>query len=142
MKTDAHIAQVSTTVNAPASEIWKALITPETIKQYMFGAAVTSTFKVGSPITWRGEFKGRPFEDKGKILEVEPGHRLRYSHFSPLSGERDTPENYHTVTIELSEQAGATRVSLKQDNNSDEKAREHSEQNWRAVLEGLKKAVE
>jgi uncharacterized protein YndB with AHSA1/START domain len=142
MKTEQLVAQVSTTVNAPAAEVWKALITPEAIKHYMFGATVTSSFEVGSPITWRGEWKGRSFEDKGKILEVEPGHRLSYSHFSPLSGERDVPENYHTVTIELSEQGGATRVSLEQDNNSDEQAREHSEQNWRAVLEGLKKEVE
>ena len=142
MKTEHLVAKVSTTVNAPAAEVWKALITPEAIKHYMFGATVTSSFKVGSPITWRGEWKGRPFEDKGKILKVEPGHLLSYSHFSPLSGEPDAPENYHTVTIELSEQGGTTRVSLEQDNNGDEKAREHSEQNWRAVLEGLKKEVE
>jgi len=73
---------------------------------------------------------------------VEPGRLLAYSHFSPLSGQPDIPKNYHTVTIELSETKGATRVSLKQDNNADEEARSHSEQNWRAMLEGLKKEVE
>jgi hypothetical protein len=33
-------------------------------------------------------------------------------------------------------------VSLTQDNNADERALAHSEKNWGAMLEGLKKYVE
>jgi hypothetical protein len=54
------------------------------------------------------------------------------------------PGNYHTVTVQLSpegEEEG-TRVSLAQDNNPDEEAREHSEKNWALMLSGLKKTVE
>ena len=142
MKNQNLVAQVSTTVNAPVTEVWQALIDPEKIKHYMFGTTVTSSFEVGSPIKWKGEWKGKAYEDKGKILKLEPRHLLSYSHFSPLTGKPDVPENYHTVTIELSEEAGSTRVSLKQDNNADKEAREHSEKNWRAMLEGLKKEVE
>ncbi len=142
MKTENLVAQVSTTVNAPVTEVWQALIDPEKIKHYMFGTTVTSSFEVGSPIRWKGEWKGKPYEDKGKILKVEPRRLLSYSHFSPLNGKPDVPENYHTVTIELSEQGGSTRVSLKQDNNANAEAREHSEKNWGAMLEGLKKEVE
>jgi len=142
MKPENLVAEVSATVKAPVTEVWQALVTPERIKHYMFGATVSSSFKEGSPITWNGEWKGRPFEDKGKILKVEPGRLLAYSHYSPLTGKPDRPENYHTVTIELAEQAGSTRVSLKQDNNSDAEARKHSEQNWQAVLDGLRKEVE
>ncbi|HWP08849.1 MAG TPA: SRPBCC family protein [Polyangiaceae bacterium] len=136
------MAEVSTNVHAPLEEVWEALVDPATIKHYMFGATVTSSFEVGKPITWKGEFKGKSFEDKGTILRLEPRHLLAYSHFSPLSGERDVPENYHTVVIELSEEGGGTHVSLKQDNNPSEETRLHSEQNWRAVLAGLKKEVE
>ena len=75
------VAKVSSTVEAPIDQVWQALITPETIKEYMFGAAVKSDWKVGSPIVWKGEWKGKPFEDKGRILEVQQGKRLRYSHF-------------------------------------------------------------
>lgn len=142
MKTQNLVAEVSTSVDAPANKVWEALVTPEKIRHYMFGATVTSSFKTGSPITWKGEWKGRPFEDKGEILRVEPGRLLAYSHFSPLSGQPDIPKNYHTVMIELTETDGGTRVSLKQDNNADEEARRHSEQNWQTVLEGLKKEVE
>ena len=136
------VAEVSTNVDAPVTAVWDALIDPAKIRHYMFGTTVTSSFEVGEPITWRGEFKGRSYEDKGTILRLEPRHLLAYSHFSPLSGERDVPENYHTVIIELAEEENGTRVSLKHDNNSNEETRLHSEQNWRAVLAGLKKEVE
>ena len=91
---------------------------------------------------WKGEWQGKPFEDKGVILRVQPNRLLSYSHFSPLEGKPDTPDNYHTVTVELSEHADGTRISLSQDNNATEQAREHSEKNWNMVLAGLKKVVE
>jgi hypothetical protein len=43
----------------------------------------------------------KAYEDKGKILRFEPRKSLQYSHFSPLSGLHDNPENYHIVTIDL-----------------------------------------
>lgn len=64
------------------------------------------------------------------------------SHFSPLSGQPDVPGNYHTVTIELPGARGHTNVSLSQDNNETQEAREHSEKNWQMMLESLKKLVE
>ena len=108
----------------------------------MFGTHVTSDWRENSPITWKGEWQGKSYEDKGVILQSKPGRTLQYSHFSPLSGLPDKPESYHTVTIELSREANQTRVSLTQDNNSTEEAREHSEKNWEMMLTGLKKFVE
>jgi uncharacterized protein YndB with AHSA1/START domain len=142
MQRENLVAEVSTNVEAPVSAVWDALTDPKKIKRYMFGTTVNSSFEVGDPITWKGEFKGKSYEDKGTILRLEPRHLLAYSHFSPLSGERDAPENYHTVVIELSQEGGGTHVTLRQDNNGTEETRRHSEQNWRAVLAGLKKEVE
>jgi hypothetical protein len=48
--------------------------------------------------------------------------RLRYTHFSPLSGEPDVPEHYHTVTVDLTEDEDGTLVALTQDNNASEDA--------------------
>lgn len=135
------IAKATTSIPAATGVVWKALVTPAAIKTYMFGADVESDWKVGSPITWKGEVKGKKYEDKGVILKVEPEKTLQYSHFSPLSGEPDKPENYHTVTIQLVGRAQQTEVSLSQDKNVDEKARKESETNWAAMLEGLKKFV-
>jgi uncharacterized protein YndB with AHSA1/START domain len=136
------IARTSVTIDAPSETVWDALVNPEAIKQYMFGTNVVSDWREGSPIIWRGEWQGRAYEDKGVILQLKPGRTLQYSHFSPLSGLPDKPESYHTVTIELSDEGDQTRVSLAQDNNPSERAREHSERNWGIMLTTLKTFLE
>lgn len=136
------VAKQSVTINAPAPKVWDALVNPETVKQYMFGATVASDWKPGSAITFTGEWQGKQYQDKGVIVRVEARRLLEYTHFSPLSGLPDAPDNYHMVTIELSEQDGRTTLSLSQDNNPTEQAREHSEKNWGVVLANLKKLVE
>ena len=136
------IARVSITTNASITDVWNALVNPEAIKQYMFGTNVVSDWKEGGPIVWKGEWQGKPYEDKGVILQLKAERTIQYNHFSPLSGLPDKPENYHTVTIELSNDGAQTRVSLSQDNNSTEQEREHSENNWGMMLTSLKKFLE
>ncbi|HLY21496.1 MAG TPA: SRPBCC domain-containing protein [bacterium] len=136
------VAKQAIKIDAPASKVWDALVNPEKVKQYMFGATVASDWKPGSAITFTGEWKGKAYQDKGVIVRAEPRRILEYTHFSPLSGLPDTPDNYHTVTIELSEQNQATTLALSQDNNPNEQARQHSEKNWGVMLANLKKVVE
>ena len=137
-------ATAKTTIHAPASKVWDALTKPELIKQYLFGTDVISDWKVGSPIVYKGEWEGKSFEDMGKILKLEPKKMLMSTHWSPLSGVPDIPENYHTVTYQLSEKngSGSTDVTITQDNNANEEERTHSEQNWKTVLDGMKKLLE
>jgi uncharacterized protein YndB with AHSA1/START domain len=142
MKKNNLIAKATTSINAPRSDVWDALVTPESIKQYMFGTDVTSKFYEGSPITWRGEWQGKVYEDKGKVLKVNPGRVLQFSHYSPLSGLPDRPDNYHIVTIELIDKGGEVKVVLTQDKNLTEEARQHSEKNWQMVLDALKQLIE
>jgi uncharacterized protein YndB with AHSA1/START domain len=136
------VAKARTSIQATKSQVWEALVTPNAIKQYMFGTDVESDWHTGSEITWKGEFKNKKYEDKGVILKIEPEQTLQYSHFSPLSGKPDASENYHTVTINLSGSGKETEVSLSQDNNADENGLKESEQTWAAMLDGLKKYVE
>ncbi|MBC7775908.1 MAG: SRPBCC domain-containing protein [Phycisphaerae bacterium] len=136
------IAKASISINASAAKIWDALINPEMIKQYMFGADTISDWKVGSPIVWKGAWEGKPYEDKGVILKIEPEKTLKYSHFSPLEGLPEVSENYHTVTYRLSDKGYETNVSLSQDNNANEKALENSEKMWGNMLTELKKLLE
>ncbi len=142
MKKNNLIAKATTTISALRSDIWDALTTPESIKQYMFGTDVTSKFYEGSPIVWRGEWQGKVYEDKGKIMKVDPGRVFQFSHYSPLSGLPDRPDNYHIVTIELIDKGGEVKVVLTQDKNLTEEARQHSEKNWQLVLDALKQLVE
>jgi uncharacterized protein YndB with AHSA1/START domain len=136
------VAKAQIDVAAPASKVWHALTDPALIAKYFFGSQVETDWKPGSPIVWKGVYKGKPFEDKGEILDVEPNRLLRMTHFSPLSGQPDRPENYHTLTYELDECDGRTHVALSQDNNGSEEEAEHSKANWEAMLKGLKSTVE
>lgn len=137
-----HIAKAAMLINAPASRVWDAITKPELIKQYLFDTDVISDWQVGSPILYRGEWEGKPFEDKGTILKIERGKQLVSTHWSPLSGVPDTPENYHTVTYDLVPNEDKTELTITQDNNADEQEKLHSEENWKAVLVGLKKLLE
>ena len=137
-----YTATATSTINVPVSKVWQALINPEIIKQYLFNTDVITDWKVGSPIIYRGKWQGKSFEDKGKVLKVEPERVLVSTHWSPLSGVPDSPENYHTVTYKLSETADGTEVTITQDNNPTEQEKEHSEQNWRTVLESMQRLLE
>ena len=136
------VARQSITIHADASRVWEALTQPHLIQQYMFGTEVTTDWKVGSPIIYKGVWEGRAYEDKGRVLQVEPGKLLVSTFWSSLSGVPDLPENYKTVRYELSAEGDGTRLTVIQDNNASQEEADHSEQNWKMVLEGIKKLVE
>ena len=136
------LAQATITINAPPAKVWEALTQPALIKQYLFGTDVITDWRVGSPITYKGQWQGKSYEDKGKILQIEPGKLLVSTFWSSLSGVPDVPENYKTVRYELAPVGNGTKLTIIQDNNATEDEANHSEQNWSMVLEGLKKLLE
>ena len=136
------IAKATTTINAPALKVWDALTKPELIKQYLFGTEVTTDWQVGSPISYQGIWEGKAYEDKGKVLQVEPGKLLISTFWSSLAGLPDVPDNYKTVRYELLAEGGGTRLTIIQDNNATQEEASHSEQNWKMVLDGMKKLLE
>ncbi len=137
-----YIATATITIDAPASKVWHALTSPEMIKQYLFGTQVATDWQVGSSITYSGEWQGKPYQDKGKILRVEPQKLLISTFWSALSGLADIPENYNTVSYELTAAGSGTQLTLTQDNNATQEDADHSAQNWNMVLDGLKKLLE
>ena len=136
------IAKAKIIIKAPRDQVWDALVNPVAIKHYMFGTNVISGWYKGSKIVWKGEWEGKEYEDRGVILRMDTGHFIEYSHFSPLSGVPDQPENYHTVTIELSGAGNQTQIVLTQDKNASEEERLHSQQNWEMMLKALKEYLE
>lgn len=140
-------AQVSRKIDAPVDAVWRAITTPESVGKFLFGAKVESDFRVGSPIRFKGNFKGKAYEDKGEILAVDKEHHLSFSDYSPLSGAPDKPENYHVVAYDLAEDGAGTMVVLTQSNlqgdvkPSDIEHKAEYEKNWNAVLDGLSKVA-
>ena len=134
-------AQVSRTIPAKDADVWETLTSKAGMKAYMMGADVETDWKVGSPITMKGEFNGKAFEDRGEVRSFEPGRKLSYTHQSGGKG----PE--HLVTVEIAPKGEATEVTITQanaDGSVTDADREHKaeyEKTWGMMLDGLEKAV-
>lgn len=137
----AQTVTASVEISASPAQVWNALTDPELIRQYFFGTEVETDWQPGSPITWSGEYDGKTYRDKGEIVDVVPEERLVVTHYSPLSGEEDRPENYHRVTYRLQDEGDKTRVTLEQDNAPEQSVEEFTA-NWETVLGNLKELVE
>jgi uncharacterized protein YndB with AHSA1/START domain len=140
---ETFVAEKSVAINAPADAVWQALTDPEKIRDYMHGTTVATDWKVGSPITWSGEWNGTSYQDKGVVLAFEPRKLLSTTYWSSMSGTEDKPENYYTVTYTLDGAGDTTTLTLQQDGNaSQEAADKMAENNWGPVLESLKGVAE
>jgi len=135
-------AKASISIKADADKVWDALTNPDKIKQYFFGTNAISDWKKGSSLKFTGEWEGKKYEDKGTILDSEPGKLFRYTYWSSMGKLEDKPENYATVTYELAPAGDETILHIIQDNVETDESREHSESNWQWILTELKKFVE
>ena len=143
MTGNARDAVASVRIAAGREAIWTALTTPEQIEKYFLGTHVTSTWEVGTPITFAGEWQGKHYQDHGIVLAAEPPELLRVSHYSPLSGKPDVPENYHTVEYRIENDNDNTSfVTITQGNNTSEGEAAESEKTWLLVLTNLKELLE
>lgn len=129
-------------VDASRERLWDALTDPDEIARFLFGSRVETDWREGSPIVYHGEWEGRPYEDKGTILELVPGDRLVTSYYSPLSGKPDEPASYQTVSYLLADDGDGTRVTITQDGCADDAEAERMGENWSTVLQSLKGVVE
>ncbi|GHH67593.1 SRPBCC family protein [Promicromonospora soli] len=141
--TETYVATATITIDAAPSHVWSVLTDRDAIKEFMFGTEVSTDWIVGGPIIWRGMWEGREYQDRGTILELEPGQRFVHTHFSGLSGQDDKPENYHTLTWTLDEsEAGKTQLTLSQDNNATPEEAEHSKAMWESLVKSVKEIAE
>lgn len=136
-----HVARAEVLVLASLQRVWDVLTSPEPRPEIMFGARTVTDWEPGHPITWSGQWQGHAFEDKGEVVDIEPLRRLVVTHFSPMSGQQDVPENYHRLKYALEPADGGTQVVLEQDNNSTAESAQHSAENWQTMLGGLKKVA-
>lgn len=132
----------SITIDAAIDDVWKAITTPSAIEQWFFGVQTETDWQPGNSIVHRGEWQGKPYEDKGTILRIEPPTLLVHTHWSAMSGLPDEPENYEEIRWELAEREGGTLLTLSESNLASEEAKTASEQAWTTVLGNLKQLLE
>ena len=136
------LASTSISIFVSPSEVWKALIDPEIIKQYMYGTETDTTWKLHDPITFTGEWEGVSYVDKGKIVNIIPERVLSYSYWSSLSGTEDFEDNYSIITYHVSPYDDETTLTVTQDNLEDEDKVIKAEENWMTTLIKVKKILE
>jgi uncharacterized protein YndB with AHSA1/START domain len=129
-------------INAEPSKVWEALTNPELIKQYFFGTECISEWKKGSKILFKGTWEGKPYEDKGNILNIENEKLIHYNYWSSFSGTEDLPENYSEIKYELVVEGNGTIFTVKQGGFKTQEAHDHSQKNWGLIMDGLKKLIE
>ena len=135
-------AQASRIIAAKPADIWQTLTSGKKVKACMIGADVETDWRVGGPITLRGEINGERFEDTGEVRSFLPERRLSYTHPTSAAAGRT-----QLVTIELQRRGAETEVTVIQENltgvpqPADTERWAEFEKTWAQMLEGLEKAV-
>ena len=142
MPTTVEEIRSTTVIDAPIERVWQAITTPAEIKQWFFGVDTEADWRPGGRLVHRGEYQGKPYVDKGEIVEFDPPRRLVHTHWSDVSGKPDTPGNYQHVAWDLAEKDGGTELTVTERNLPSDKAAETSEGAWKAALTSLKEMLE
>ena len=137
-------------LKARPGAVWDALVNPEQTKKYMFGCEALSDWNVGSPLLWKGLYEGKEMIFvKGHIVRIEPDKFLSYTVIDPNGPIPDVPENYLTVTYELTAQGNHTTLTVTQGDYSKvaDGAKRYADSNnggegWNPILVEIKKLVE
>jgi uncharacterized protein YndB with AHSA1/START domain len=142
-----HAIENSTTIEAPPSEVWRALTDPDLMKQWMaepeMGVEIITDWKVGSPMIVKGHHNGVDFENKGTVLEFKPNSILRYSHLSSLSRLPDTAESYTVIEFRLARtEENSTSFHVRISNFPTEPIFKHWEYYWRVTIGVVKRFIE
>ncbi|MCK9552474.1 SRPBCC family protein [Aquamicrobium sp.] len=113
---------------------WSALIDPAKVQQYMFGAQVESSGVVGGPISYRYEWEGKVFFDRGTITALEPPRLLAMTVARETDSGHAVPDGHNTLAFEVRSEADGCRVLIRQGNNPTQELADRSKQNWDVVL--------
>lgn len=140
--TEKHSSSASILVRAPRADVWRALTDPAAVKQYFFDTDLVTDWEPGSPLLFRGEYDGKVYEDRGTVRAFDPERSLSFDYWSSMSGLEDRPDTRQLIVYELAERDGAIEVTVRQSNVDTAERAQHSAENWKVVLEAMRKFVE
>lgn len=128
-----------TYIASTPEKVFKALTDTDVTAKYWFGNAVTSDWKVGSPVTFQREGK---LIVSGKVLEHDAPRRLSYT-FHSLHEPYNGTEKPSRVVIDLEQQKGQVKLTVTHDDFApDSKVFAGISNGWPLVLSNLKSYLE
>jgi uncharacterized protein YndB with AHSA1/START domain len=128
-----------TYIASTPDKVFKALTSADATSKFWFGNAVTSDWKVGSPMTFRREGK---LIVEGKILENDPPRRLSYT-FRSMHEPFNGSEPASRVVFDLEQQRDQVKLTVTHDDFvEDSKVFVGISNGWPLVLSSLKSYLE
>jgi uncharacterized protein YndB with AHSA1/START domain len=119
-------------------KIFKALTDTDATAKFWFGNAVTSDWKVGSPVKFHREGK---LSLSGQVLENDPPRRLSYT-FTPQHEPHNGTETSRVV-LDLEQQKDQVKLTVTHDDFAEgSKVFDSISNGWPLVLSSLKSYLE
>lgn len=132
-------------IDAAPEAVWDYLTKPELMKAWMgeegMELEIVTDWEVGHPVIITGFHYG-PFENKGVVMQCDPGKVLQYNHLSSASRLADVAENYTVITFRLRPDKQQTFLSVSAGNFPTESIYKHLNFYWAGTLFILKQAIE
>jgi len=113
--TEDRTAQRSIDIAATPAAVWQAITDPALTNRWRWEDGSThqaTTWQVGDPITFTGNWDGHEYEDHGIVLHFEPEQQLAYTYWGKFWQVPDAPENYTTVQFTLEPTSEGTRLQV------------------------------
>jgi len=133
-----HVYEVY--IRTTPDKLWQALTDGKVTRQYFFGGAFKSDWKVGSSMNLNDEAGGTML--KNNIIEIDPPRKLVHTFSAQLEDEQrsDRPSR---VTWLIEPMGDVVKLTVSHDDFDDETATFKSTgSGWNAVLSGLKTVLE
>ena len=128
-----------TYIASTPEKVFKALTSTEATTKYWFGNALTSDWKVGSPMAFHRE---GDLKVEGRILENDPPRRLSYT-FRSMHEPHNGKEKPSRVVFDLEQQRGQVKLTVTHDDFIEgSKVFESISNGWPLVLSNLKSLLE
>jgi uncharacterized protein YndB with AHSA1/START domain len=128
-----------TYIASTPEKVFKALTDTDATAKFWFGNAVTSDWKVGSPVKFHREGK---LTLSGQVLENDPPRRLSYT-FKPMHDELYSGEQPSRVVFELEQQRDQVKLTVTHDDFAPGSNVFNSiSSGWPLVLSSLKSYLE
>lgn len=135
----------SISIDATPDRVWHVLTQPELMVQWMgtpeMQLKIDTSWEIHTPVIITG-FHHVRFENKGTVLQFDPGQRLSYSHWSSVSRLANAPENYSILEFGLTPSGKQTLLSLSIENFPTEPIFKHLQFYWRTTMVMIKRFTE